>query len=765
MSVVKSYNPGFLTDTELRASFCVRTAEFDSLVETLRENTGASNQHVIVVGAPGSGKTSLLLRVALEIRSDPALSSRLYPIVYAEESYGISTCGEFWLECLSLLARQVRDRSSEFDLGRTLEEARRERDDRSLRERCLGALLQFADREDKRLVLEVENLNVVFSDMLDPHAGWCLRKTLQTEPRIMVIGSATSRFDEIDRPDRALYDLFRILSLRPLRRDESAKLCETVSGRPFEPGAARRLQILTGGSPRLLAILARFGAARSFRTLMSNLLDLVDELTPYFKGHLASLPPQERRVYLALAELWKPATAKEVAERARIHTSKCSAQLRRLIGRGIVSPAGGTKRRKQYYVSERLYSIYHLLRRSRGSDSLVGALVEFMDAYYSGSELKEIVDRMAVDMETADRQTQAILRLAFDHLSRLPKLAWHLFQKYPELVTDEVKKAGALLLRGLERVKKSDLDEALRVFDTLLRQWDSDEAAPVQEVLARALFEKSNILVREKRNEEVIATSDEAFQKFETTRSPALRGALAATLINKIGCLHELGRPREGLAACDKLIDCFGTGGPPQVSISLAAAFLARGLMQGELGQLDDELDAYDDVVRRFGSSESVPILSIVAHTLFGKAGKLGIMKRWRESIDVCDQVVCRFEGAASSELLDIVVRTLLLKISVLGVLGRTEDQRSTFDQVLSRILPRLNSISKWTLESLMHASLELGIDRSAVLIRKSPSADRLLALTTALELEMGMQPRVAVEVQEVARDILRDLARFREDR
>ena len=296
----KSYNPGFLTDEQLRAMFCVRVGEFESLLETLRDNSGESNQHAIVVGPRGSGKTTLLLRVALEVRSDPELSSRLYPIVFAEESYSVSTCGEFWLECLSRLAQQEPSRAGEPDLLRTVEDVRRERDDRVLRERCLGALLGFAEREGKRLVLQVENLNMMFSDMMDPDAGWCLRKTLQTEPQIMLIGSATSRFGEIDRPDRALYDLFRVLTLRPLGRKESAVLCEKVSGRALDAGVVRRLQILTGGSPRLLAIVARFGAARSFRTLLSDLLDLVDEHTAYFKSHLESLAAQERRVYLAL---------------------------------------------------------------------------------------------------------------------------------------------------------------------------------------------------------------------------------------------------------------------------------------------------------------------------------------------------------------------------------------------------------------------------------------------------------------------------------
>ena len=98
----RKYNPGFLSDDELVASFCVRTGEFASMVEVLRDSTGKANTHQIVIGPRGSGKTSLLLRVAAEIRRDADLSSRFFLIVFAEESYEVSTAGEFWLECLSV---------------------------------------------------------------------------------------------------------------------------------------------------------------------------------------------------------------------------------------------------------------------------------------------------------------------------------------------------------------------------------------------------------------------------------------------------------------------------------------------------------------------------------------------------------------------------------------------------------------------------------------------------------------------------------------
>ena len=142
-------------------------------------------------------------------------------------------------------------------------------------------------------MLMVENLNMMFREIADSReAGWRLRKTLQTEPRIVLLASATSRFDEIDHPGHALYDLFRALTLRPLDTNECAVLWEAVSGRHRPPETIRSLEILTGGSPRLLAIVARFGGGLSFRELMADLLDLVDDHTEYFKGHLESLPPR-----------------------------------------------------------------------------------------------------------------------------------------------------------------------------------------------------------------------------------------------------------------------------------------------------------------------------------------------------------------------------------------------------------------------------------------------------------------------------------------
>ena len=781
-NVAKNYNPGFLSDADLRAMFCVRVGEFESIVETLRENTGASNQHVIVIGPRGSGKTMLLLRVASEIRSDPELSSCLHPIMFAEESYGVGTCGEFWLECLSRLARQIPGETGEVNLSRSVEDLRRERDDRRLRERCLGALLDFAEREGKRLVLGVENLNMLFSDMTDRDAGWCLRQTLQTEPQIMLVGSATSRFGEIDRPDRALYDLLRVLTLRPLDQKESAVLCETVAGRPVESGAARRLQIITGGSPRLLAIMARFAAETSFGALMADLLDLVDEHTAYFKSHLESLPAQERRVYLALLELWRPSTAREIAERARIETSACSAQLRRLMGRGVVSEAGGTPRRRQYYASERLYAIYYLLRRSRGADGMAQALVAFMEAYYAKRELEGLVDRMVADAPKLDPAIGHLFDATLRHLSRSPVLASHFVREHPRYVDDDV----------------TDAIEA-----TTQRR---DEAAKAREAgdVARALDMWDDVL-----------HELEAVERHATKPSPALRHEFAAILHCKALCLLELGRLKESLSVCDDLIRKFDVD---DLAETVALALITRSRVLREMERTVEEMEVYGELDRRFGSGDELTTRACVllAEARVLNAEHLFHLERPDESIAEFEKLVEHFGGSSVGDIREVVAYGLFLKATVLSSLNRRLEQRATYDEMLRRldetdgltearerperrkadaldqrahvhmlrfqacirlgehpsavddiravlgILPELDGFPEGLIGDVVAASPVLGFDQMATLIRESPSSTLLLPLTTALELELGLEPRVAIEVRDVAEDIRRELAHLK---
>jgi ABC-type iron transport system FetAB ATPase subunit len=373
------HNPAFLTPEQLRASFVVRERDLDIVLQYIRDSTGPSNQHVLVIGSRGMGKTTLVRMVAETVRQDPILGTRWYPLVFSEESYTVSSVGELWLEAILHLADQTGDPQWQS----IHHELRAERDEDRLSERALARLVAFAREQNKRILLIVENLHMLLDEQMREKDGWSLRHTLQNEPNILLLATATSRFGAVDDEKRALYEMFATYALEPLDLAECRALWIAVSGVEADERRVRPMQILTGGNPRLLAILASFGAKTSLRHLMENLTQLVDDNTDYFKSHLESLPATERKVYATLADLWAPATAREVAEAARMEVNQASALLHRLVGRGAVVEEGHG-RKLRYRLAERMYNMYHLLRRRGAGAARVRAVVDFMVHLYEG---------------------------------------------------------------------------------------------------------------------------------------------------------------------------------------------------------------------------------------------------------------------------------------------------------------------------------------------------------------------------------------------
>lgn len=391
-------NPAFLERDELIRGFVVRLADLKLLTERLHEQGDGPCQHILVIAPRGMGKTTLVLRVAFEVQLDKDLAKKWYPIVFSEESYEIATAAELWLEALGHLARQTQDDR----WLKAYRELKNERDEQRLYERALGRLRDFADEQKKKLLVIVENLNMILGEQLDENDAWTLRHTLQNEPRIMMLATATSRFNEIDNVDKAMYDLFFSFKLERLDKNECRTVWKALTGHELSGDRIRPVEILTGGSPRLLAILGSFASEISLRELMRNLAHLIDEHTSYFKSNLESLPPAERKVYVTLADIWSPATASEVAKEARIDINKASASLHRLMGKGAVAEISKEGRTIRYQVTERLYNIYHLMRKNVGQESRVRWLVEFMIGLYEQDDIIDPIRTIADEACSSD---------------------------------------------------------------------------------------------------------------------------------------------------------------------------------------------------------------------------------------------------------------------------------------------------------------------------------------------------------------------------
>ena len=692
------FNPSFLSDDELTTSFCVRTEEFDSIMEMLRECSAASNPHRLIVGPRGSGKTTLLLRVAAELRKNADLSRSFLPIVFAEESYSISSAGEFWLEALVRLAEQAPDEQDREELNAAYNDIRQTRDESVLGQRCLATILEFADRHGMRLLLVVENLNMIFSQLLDQKMEWELRKVLQTESRILLLASASSRFDEIDNPDRAFFDLFVTHTLLPLNTGQCAELWRSVTGHQREPESMRGIQILTGGSPRFLAILARFGAELSFGSLISDLHNLIDDLTEYFKYHLEALPPQERRVYVSLLEIWEPAASRQVADHARLDVNKCSALLNRLTARGIVQVTSSETRRKLYYSSERLYNIFFLLRNSHSSTPLIAALIKFIDGFYSISDVKKLGMRMISELSNPKPERKDFQWKAFGKLIELSKLEPYREEMYlqvAELAPDYIKEKFA--------VESSESKHKTR--SGKHRQLDFGQFFSFMMTL------KASTHAHFEQYEETVTACDNLFAFVQERGIDKFPGPYARCLALKALALLVLEREQNAAFDClNEAVDRFRSSSDPEVRLVVYSAVLALSDIERQKG----------NIARAINEAE------------------------W-----LFDQI--------DNEYPSVKCQTHMLRGSILADGGDPTQAEADFAEALKLLPESVLEVGIIT-DRLVDYAILLGIGHVLNLIEQSPSAELLRPLTVALEKELGKNPLVSIEIEEVAEDIRKDL-------
>ena len=403
----------------------------------------------------------LLARVAAEIRAASDLSDALVPVRLMEESYEVFNLGDFWLEVLFHLAVELK--GPDPDLSLELRETHADLATRvqgpEWEEQTFAAVLETADLLGKKLVVMVENMHDICRQA-GKHFGWKLRKVMQMEPSIVLIGSATSRFEAMDDAREPFFDIFRTLNLEPLDAAECAKLWKAITGESVGKRQIRPLQILTGGSPRLVAVVADFATRRSLARLMDDLADLVDEHTDYFRSQLGALTGNKRRVYVALVDLWRPSSAGEVARRARLDIRAVSTVLGRLVDDGVVEIVNnGTPGR--YAVLERLMCIYYKLRRQRDGGTVVRQVIDFMRAYYGeeratewlGEVFRDPAQPVAVRAEALREKITLTAGLAGDD-------QWTRFVEEPRFLEEIAKVA-------MDRPETFDV----AVYDRIFAQW------------------------------------------------------------------------------------------------------------------------------------------------------------------------------------------------------------------------------------------------------------------------------------------------------
>ena len=719
---IRKFNPGtFLSDKEVIDQFVVRKCELNIVLEALRGNIDSpSCQHILVVAPRGRGKTMLLARVTAELNTNDELSECLLPVRFMEESHEILDITDFWLETLFHLAREsVRHDAT---LARELKEAHADLTDRwrerELADRARATVLDAADRLGKKLVLMVENLQALCKNV-DADFGWQLRGALQSEPQIMLLATATSRFKGLDDATEPFFEQFRIINLEPLTTEECRQLWPVVSGDEVSAREIRPLEILTGGSPRLLVIIAQFAQYRSLRQLMEELVTLIDDHTEYFRSHLEVLASVERRVYLALIDLWQPSNAGEIAARARKDVRTVSTMLGRLINRGAVI-VEGTGRNRRYIAAERLYSIYYKLRRERNEAAVVENLIHFMAVFYSKAELAEIFSKLIAEATESQVIREGFERAIAEHpqvrsafsnivLSsieasnlatsidnesvkrRFGEIATAFNEAAFEEVIEIVDQTFAAWIANGSRVPKlliamglnfkalaykelGDLVSALAYYDEAIKCFSNSDAPAIQVSVAWVLHDKGNLQVKLGDLASAVASYDEVIARFGDSDIPDLQEPVAWTFSKKGDTQVKLGDLASAVASYDEVIARFGDSDIPDLQERVAWALSKKGDVQVELDELPSAVASYDEVIARFGDSDIPDLQKRVAWVLSQKGAIKFLLNELAVAISFYDKVIERFGNSDVPEIQITVAMALYLKGLVQINMGLAEE-------------------------------------------------------------------------------------------
>lgn len=453
------YNPDSMPEEEVKATFVARQWLVDEVVSLVkRQPDGAGVQHILIIAPRGMGKTTVLLMAKFAI-NDGNLSKRWHAVKFPEESYGVYDLADFWLEVLNIVAadtndeqlqKQVEDLRSGFPANNDLQEA------------ALALIKDWRRKHKKRLVLLVDNIDMILEQINDERDEARLRDVLMNDGAMMIVGCAISFFDEARSYEKPLYNFFKTYDLAKLKFEQIQELLlrraqlDGIQG--FEEtlkankSRLRVLEYFTGGNPRLVLMLYRVVTQSDISEVSRGLEKLLDEVTPYFKAKVESLPAQLRKILDHIARVSSKTneglTPTDIARAVRMTSNQVSSQLKRLADMGYVRSANLRSRSSHYVLSEPLYAIWHQMRFGRDARERMQWLVNFIKAYYDSEEM----GAESVRLEVRFRELLAVGRMpeAHDVLDHHRYLA--------EAMDDSTTRAGAVDAVILGYVDVGDLD-------------------------------------------------------------------------------------------------------------------------------------------------------------------------------------------------------------------------------------------------------------------------------------------------------------------
>jgi len=390
------YNPDNQTKEELIASFVVRLKTFDRLISDIKKSKMKSpEQHYLIEGKRGMGKTTMLLRLGYEIENTKTLNSWLIPIVFNEEEYSIRRLYKLW----ERIARLLEEKNNDFiGLYDEMDESFASYESPEEYEYGIFNLLKKRlEAKGKKLILFIDNFGDIFSKF-NKQEIQRLRTVLQSDTNFRIIGASSTVLEAFYDEKHPFYEFFKVVRLRGLDKEETngllLKLGETYKHEEIkdillnQQGRVESLRRLTGGVIRTIVLLFEIFIDKKQGSAFSDLEAILDRVTPLYKHRMDDLPAQQQEIIEAIAFAWDAVNVSEISTKTRIVSKTVSAQLRQMEKNEIITKKLTNNKNHFYQISERFFNIWYLMRHGRkGDKSKVLWLVRFLEDWCDEGEL------------------------------------------------------------------------------------------------------------------------------------------------------------------------------------------------------------------------------------------------------------------------------------------------------------------------------------------------------------------------------------------
>jgi tetratricopeptide (TPR) repeat protein len=674
------YNPERMSETEIKETFVAYQWLVDEIVAIIkRQPKGAGVQHVVIVAPRGMGKTTMLLMLRFTVLSQD-LAKCWQPVLFPEESYSVYDLADLWVEVLDHIASETGDVALREGVKK-LKEAHP--NSSSLEAVALASIKDWRDKNKKRLLLLVDNFDMILEQIGDEKDNASLRDVLMNDGTMMLVGGSTTFFKEARAYDQPLYNLFKIYNLNGLDSDQMedllrrrAKLDGIENFEEILRANRSRLRVLeyfTGGNPRLVLMLYRVLTHSDISEVRRGLEKLLDEVTPYYKAKVEALPPQQRKILDQIARISAQTreglTPTEIASATRLAVNHVSSQLKRLADVGYVRAANIRGRSSYYTLSEPLYAIWHQMRFARDTRTRMKWLIAFLKGWYDADELgvecqrlqdvfreylnagREKDARNALEhrrylMEAIDDQQSRIntfesIILSYLELSDVDTLKEDILANIDVSTLSEGTRlrllaAGLTTEEGvtisigrndIQAERASELDIAIELVRTALKEKKYVEAANVVQGLEKGFPENSPQLYINRALQGFLSQNDEeCLANLEAFLQKEPAAAFAWGL--KGLALQRMSSPEEAVVAFNRAVEI----DPNHETLSLMAEIL-------------NELDRKKEALAKFDNALQIKPDYLPA--LIGRAWLLEELGRTNEALSVFDSALSTNPDAA----------------------------------------------------------------------------------------------------------------------